>query len=155
MGGRGWRAPARNPGASFAPLSPAPATRSIKAPLTEHWCRCNRFWKESAECPSRPSSAATPVPYTNRTPHLDGSSPRTSSVRYSAVSTLRAAFRGSCWTSGKRTKNSTSTKPPQTSQKPSELPCRTCHQGARNKQKTQTKNPAGITRPALDSNRYI
>ncbi len=31
MGGRGWRASARNPGASFAPLSPAPATRSIKA----------------------------------------------------------------------------------------------------------------------------
>ena len=31
MGGRGWRASARNPEASFAPLSPAPATRSIKA----------------------------------------------------------------------------------------------------------------------------
>ena len=31
MGGRGWRALARNPGASFAPLNPAPATRSIKA----------------------------------------------------------------------------------------------------------------------------
>ncbi len=34
-GGRGWRAPARNPGASFVPLSPASATRSIKARLTE------------------------------------------------------------------------------------------------------------------------
>ena len=36
MGGRGWRALARNPGASFAPLSPAPATRSIKARVTKH-----------------------------------------------------------------------------------------------------------------------
>ena len=39
MGGRGWRAPARNPGASFASLSPAPATRSIKARLTEQFKR--------------------------------------------------------------------------------------------------------------------
>ena len=97
-------APARKPGASFAPLSPAPATRSIKAPLTEHWCRCNRFWKESAECPSRPSSPAAPVRFTNRTPHQDGSSRRSSSVRCSAASTLCAAFRGTCWTSGKRKK---------------------------------------------------
>ncbi len=36
MGSRGWRALARNPGASFAPLSPAPATRSIKVRSTEH-----------------------------------------------------------------------------------------------------------------------
>ena len=52
-------------------------------------------------------------------------------------------------------KNSTSTKPPKTSRKPSESPCHTCHQGARNIQKAKTKNLAGITRPALDSYRYI
>ena len=32
----GLESAARNPGASFAPLSPAPATRSLKAVLTEH-----------------------------------------------------------------------------------------------------------------------
>ncbi len=31
MGGRGWRVPVRNAGASFASLSPAPATRSFNA----------------------------------------------------------------------------------------------------------------------------
>ena len=36
MGGRGWSAPARNPKASFAGLSPAPATRSVEARFTEH-----------------------------------------------------------------------------------------------------------------------
>ncbi len=35
-GAWGWRTLARNPGASFAPLSPAPATRSIKARVTKH-----------------------------------------------------------------------------------------------------------------------
>ena len=45
--GRGWRALARNPWVSFAPLSPAPATRSIKARVTEHWRSAsitNRIW---------------------------------------------------------------------------------------------------------------
>ena len=39
VGNGGWRrrVQARNPGASFARLSPAPATRSIKARLKEHW----------------------------------------------------------------------------------------------------------------------
>ena len=36
MGGRGWRAPVRNPGAS-APLSPAPATRRLVRQSMEQW----------------------------------------------------------------------------------------------------------------------
>jgi hypothetical protein len=49
MGGRGWRVAVRNPGASFAPLSPAPATRSIKSPMTEHW-RGSFYWRLFSRC---------------------------------------------------------------------------------------------------------
>ena len=36
LGGRSWRTPARNPGASFATLSPAPATQHLFLAGTKH-----------------------------------------------------------------------------------------------------------------------
>ena len=44
MGGRGWRVPARNPGASFAPLSPAPATNAVKDFHAVNYCDSAMKW---------------------------------------------------------------------------------------------------------------
>lgn len=127
--------------------------------LTSGYCvsrsRCNRFWKELVECPCRASSIAARARSMNHIRHPAGSFPPISSGRCSAVLILAVASRETCWISGKPSKSSTCTKPPKTSPEPLESPFRTCHSPAKTPQKTKEKNLAGITRPALDLNRYI